>query len=384
MKTLSHFCLAFALAPLLGAAAPVEFGSPGFAPTRMDEQGRLVEDWGTFGFKLSGPGITAAAPSVTSTKLDGVVPAACAKWNLGAAEATVTAFRAPIWPAGLDVYTLLVQNKAAQEASVLLALEIPDGVKAGAKTLSLGGRTVVAMPEMPKVDPITRDWGWDDDAVPLPGWAKPAKACDPAFRNIRAGMSGVPIRYRFKVEPNATYNVALGFCESHWSQSGQRPMLCQVEGAALLEVDPLARWGQHQPGAVLFAGRDTNGDGSLEVLVLPKHGAPDVNPILNAIWLFPPGPELNLEQVVAGKLNGAAKHFVDVGGARDQSLHSTSKVEFPVKLAAGAQHEMTFFVAPAGASAPMPDRTAWTLEKLRRAAMEVSRTSPKNDQASAR
>ena len=46
-------------------------------------------------------------------------------------------------------------------------------------------------------------------------------------------MGGVPILYHFKVEPKAEVNVVLGFCESHWAQSGQRPVICQVEGAAV-------------------------------------------------------------------------------------------------------------------------------------------------------
>ena len=153
-----------------------------------------------------------------------------------------------------------------------------------------------------------------------PGGPTPAVECDPAFRNIRAGIGGVPILYRFKVDPKAKANVVLGFCESHWAQAGQRPVICQVEGAPPQEVDPVARWGQHQPGALLFAASDANGDGMLEVAVLPKPGAADQNPILNAIWLFPAETLPNLDQVIAGKLNAVASRYVQVGGANDQSL----------------------------------------------------------------
>jgi hypothetical protein len=235
---------------------------------------------------------------------------------------------------------------------------------------------VVALPGQPRMEPITHDWGWNDDAVPLPGWAKPAKACDPAFQNIRAGMGGVPINYRIKVEPKSACNVVLGFCESHWNQSGQRPMVCKVEGVATQEVDPIARWGQHQPGVVLFTAKDANGDGFIDVAVLPKLGAPDQNPILNAIWLFPAGAGLNLDQVLAGKLNAVATRYVDVGGPGDQALLATSRVEYSIKLPASGKQELTFLVACRGASAPVPDRTAWTSEKLRRAAVEVGRSAP--------
>ena len=207
----------------------------------------------------------------------------------------------------------------------------------------------------------------------LPGWAKPAVECDPAFRNIRAGMGGVPIEYRFKVDSKESFNLVLGWCESHWSQSGQRPVLCEIEGAAAQEVDPVARWGQHQPGAILFAAKDANGDGFLDVAIRPKRGAPDLNPILNAIWLFPSGPALNLERVVRGQVSAEALRCVDVGGEKDQSLEGGGEVEYAVTLPPNGRQELIFLVACPGGSAPLPNQTGWTTDKLRRAAVEVWR-----------
>ena len=48
-----------AVLPWLCAAAalgeqPVAFHSPGFPPSHVDQQGRLVEDWGTLGVELAG------------------------------------------------------------------------------------------------------------------------------------------------------------------------------------------------------------------------------------------------------------------------------------------------------------------------------------------
>lgn len=354
-------------------AADLQFTSPGFTPTRMDERGRLLEDWGAFGVRFTGSGVKEATPVLSAHELGGSVPAVRAEWDLGVANASVTAFRAPVWPAGLDVYTVKLQATAGGEANLVLSLDVPGTVRPGAKTLSAGGRAVVTLPGTPKMDPVLRDWGWLDDASPLPGWARPAKECDPAFKNIRAGMGGVPISYRFKVEPRSSRNVVLGFCESHWNQSGQRPVVCEVEGSAQQEVDPLARWGQHPPGAISFMAKDANGDGFLDVAVLPKIGAPDLNPILNVIWLFPPGAGLNLDQVIAGKFNSLATRYVDVGGEEDQSLEATSKIEYAVNLPAGGQSKMTFYVACAGGAVPQPDRTAWTVEKLRQAASDVWR-----------
>ena len=354
--------------------AEVTFTSPGLAPTRMDDQGCLVEDWGSITVKVAGAGLPATAPAtVQSIKLNGLIPAAQAQARYGAVALTLTAFRAPVWPAGLDVLTVRLAETAGQETPVQLSLTLPETVRLGLKTVTLGGRAVLGLPAGTSVSQTIRDWGWADDAVALPGWAKPAVDCDPAFKNIRAGMDGVPILYHFKVDPKAKLNVVLGFCESHWSQAGQRPVICQVEGAPPQEVDPLARWGQHQPGAVVFAASDANGDGTLDVSVLPKPGAPDQNPILNAIWLFPAGASPNLEQVVAGKLNAVAQRYVAVGGDNDQSLYAGGRVEYALKLPAHATQELTFLVACPGSSVPPPDQTTWTPEKLRQSAASVWR-----------
>lgn len=370
-------CRWSALGALFFAAqlcAEVTFTSPGLPPSRMDDQGRLVEDWGTLAVKVAGDGLAATGPAtVQSIKLDGVIPAAQAESRCGRVALTVTAYRAPVWPEGLDVLTVRLAETAGQETPLQLSLVLPANVRLGLQTATLGGRTVLGLPAGTKVSQAMRDWGWADDAVAIAGWAKPAVDCDPAFKNIRAGMGGVPIRYHFKVEPKTQVEVVLGFCESHWAQAGQRPVVCSVEGAPLQEVDPLARWGQHRPGAIVLAGSDANGDGTLDVSVLPKPGAPDQNPILNAIWLFPGGASPNLEQVIAGRLNAVASRYVAVGGGNDQSLYAGGRVEYALKLPANATQELTFLVACPGSSVTPPDQTTWTPEKLRQSAAAVWR-----------
>jgi hypothetical protein len=366
--------LLLGLAPLPATAAEVTLDSPGLPPSRMDDQGRLVEDWGAIGIRLTGEGLPEAqAVAVKAVKLGNQIPAAEARQQQGPIHSTTTAFRAPVWPGGLDVLGLVLEETSGREVTCKLALDLPPTVRVGAKTVVQGGRVVVGLPAAAQVSQETRDWGYFDDAVSLPGWARPEAACDPGFRNIRAGMGGVPIEYRFKVEPKTGGNVALGFCESHWSASGQRPVVCQVEGAAPQEVDPLARWGQHQPGALLFTAQDANGDGFLDVAVLPKAGAPDLNPILNVIWVFPPGPPPNLDRVISGQMNTQALRYVDVGGEKDQSLHAGGRVEYTLTVPAKGRQELTFLVACPGGSVPLPHQTAWTSDRLRRAAAEVWR-----------
>jgi hypothetical protein len=354
------------------AQQEVSFHSPGLPPTRMDAEGRLLEDWGALQIILLGEDIPATGETrVEAFILEDLIPAARARMERGPVTLTLTAFRGPAWPGGVDVVTARVEETAGVERTVTLRVGLSAGARVGARTVALGGRTILTLPAEFSARRQEREWGYHDDAIAMPGWARPEGECDPAFRSIRAGMGGVPILYCFTIAPKSEANVVLGLCESHWAQPGQRPIICMVEGAPKQDVDPLARWGQHRPGALLFSGRDENGDGKLEVSVLPSPAAPDQNPILNVIWVFPAGPPLNLEQVIAGRLNALALYYVDVGGEKDQSLYRDGALEIPVKLRARGAQEITLFVACPGGAALLPDRTTWTAESLRRAARAV-------------
>jgi hypothetical protein len=365
--TLGLVCLA---KPASGAE--VQFTSPGFAPSKMDPQGRLLEDWGALDLKISG-GELADTAEVKAVKLDEVIQAAQSSANYSGVRVTRTAYRAPVWPAGLDVFTLRLVETEGREQSVQVSLALPESARVGSRIVSIGNRAVVALPANARASQTRRDWGYDDDATAMVGWGRPAVECDAAFRNIRAGMGGVPIHYRFKVEPKVALTVVLGFCESHWETSGQRPMTCVVEGASPQPLDCISKWGQHRPGALQFAARDQDGDGELTITVLPAPGAPDQNPILSAIWIFPAGQTVDATQVMRGRLNAQAVHLVDVGGANDQSLHAGGQAEYTIKLLANGTQEMTFLVACAGGSVPMLESTAWTPEKLRKSAAQVWR-----------
>ena len=365
--------LGMATIALAGDSQTVNFHSPGFPPSHMDAAARLVADWGTLGVKLTGPGVKDATPVVKAIKLDGVIPAARAVAKRGAVSLTLTAYRSPVWPSGLDVLTACVEETQGRPAKVTLALDLPAKVRVGLNTVKLGSRVVVALPSRESTGVAPREWGYWDEGSALPGWAKPQGVCDPSFRNIRAGMGGVALVYRFSVPRKSAVNVVLGFCESHWAEAGRRPLLCTVEGAPRQQVDPIAKWGRHQPGALLFAARDENGDGKLDVTVRAARDAKDKNPILNAIWLFPAGRAPDLKQVISGRLNSAATRQVDVGGPGDQSLYPAGNVEYHLSLPARGAQDLTFLVACQNTSAPLPDKTAWTTATLRRAAIEVWR-----------
>jgi hypothetical protein len=189
-------------------------------------------------------------------------------------------------------------------------------------------------------------------------------------------MGGVPIVYRFAVPAGSQATVVLGVCESHWQAAGQRPLRCRVEGAEDQTVDPVAKWGVHQPGLLSFAARDADQDGKLTVTVRPAPHAPDQNPILNAIWIFGAGETPDLAKVLAGQLSDAAQYYVDVGGTPDQSIYPPGKMEFPLHLAAHGTQELMFLVACPGASAPVPGQSDWNARTLIRAARDVWRDWP--------
>ena len=79
------------------AAEPIPIHSPGFPPSTLDAEGRLVEDWGSVGVTLSGEGVADGPTALQAVKLDEVVPAAQATAARGAVRLIRTVFRAPLF-----------------------------------------------------------------------------------------------------------------------------------------------------------------------------------------------------------------------------------------------------------------------------------------------
>ncbi len=128
------------------------------------------------------------------------------------------------------------------------------------------------------------------------------------------------------------------------------------------------------PGVVLFNARDASGDGCIELTVAPHPHASDRNPILNVIWLFEPGVQIEERALIAGRLNEQAERYVDVGGSNDQMLYKPGPVKYVLKLEPGAQRQLLFLLASPGCQ-QVPDlsRSAWDKHTLRKAAAEVWR-----------
>ena len=352
-------------------AETVGLSSPGLPPSQFHANGVLAEDWGTLTVTLTGDGLAPGEQRLEAVALENVVPAARWSADFGQIRLQVTAYKAPVYPQGMDVLEVQLEETGGEPRSVTLNLQPSAQLGVGLSTARLGNRVVLSIPVETQRFLETRDWGYVIDTTPMPGWAKPEGDCDPGFANIRAGMGGIPIRYRFRVEKGGKVQVVLGLCESFYGQAGIRPLLCEVEGARPLLVDPVARWGQHKPGALLFTASDDDADGWVTITIRPVPGARDRNPILNVVWVFPTNVRLNLNKVISGALNDQARYYVDVGGKKDQPLLLTEGLRFPLELAAGEKRTLTFYVACAGGQAVVPELTAWTPESLFRAAREV-------------
>ncbi len=80
------------------AAEPISIHSPGFSPSALDAEGRLVEDWGAVAATLSGEGVAEGPTTLEAVKLDDLVPAARATATRGSVRLIRTAFRAPPFP----------------------------------------------------------------------------------------------------------------------------------------------------------------------------------------------------------------------------------------------------------------------------------------------
>ena len=360
--------LTVAVLPISGEENSAKIWSPGTPPTEVDAEGGLHEPWGVLSLKLN------PSTSTEQTYTEQPVPTVITNKKAGPITLTETVYRAPAWPEAVNVIQAVVTNNGAEPQTATLEVVLPEKMSLGEHLGAVGSRVAVALPV--DVEPIREELGWGctGGVAKLPGWAKPSSVCDPAFKNISAGMGGVPIKYKFSVEPGANRTVVLGFCESHWAIPGKRPVVINVEGSPTKSIDPLVLWGQHVPGALTFNASDVNGDGKIDVSIEPHPQASDKNPILNVIWMFSPSTAIVVDSVIAGKLNDKAEHYVDVGGEQDQMLYKGDSLTYQLSLEPGASQSLLFLAAtPAGGNVPDPVTMAWTEDSLRKAAEDVMR-----------
>jgi hypothetical protein len=143
-------------------------------------------------------------------------------------------------------------------------------------------------------------------------WAQPPADADPAFRNVAIGWAQ-PVKYRVQAAPGLRFTVVFGFCEGHHQKPGQRILDLQVEGKTRRTVDLVAEKGRNVPALFDFEAHDENGDGWIDLSVSAAAGAPDVNTILNVLWVFPEAGAPALEELWRGQSSRRPLARVDCG-----------------------------------------------------------------------
>lgn len=367
-------CVSIVLFVVLGttlALADVELGSPGFPPSTVADDGSVVEPWGAVRLEVIEP---EGAQVIDHRAESGPMPMAVTCLKAGPVTLTQSAYRSPIWPSGVDVLEAMLFNSAETPTRVQLEMAIPERMELGESIGSIDGRPSLALPASLQPVREEREWGCVGGVSALPGWAKPKVECDPGFRNISAGMGGVPITYRFAVEPGAKRTLVLGFCESYHPSAGIRPVVAVVEGTDKRPIDPVDSWGQHVPGVLRFDATDADRDGRLQVTVAPHPEASDRNTILNVIWVFGPDLPLDQDDLIAGRLSGQAERYVDVGGENDQGLYKPGNLKYVFQLQPKEEREFFFLIAsPDCRAVPDPSAGLWDTTSLRKAAADVWR-----------
>lgn len=146
-----------------------------------------------------------------------------------------------------------------------------------------------------------------DSRVIDSNWSNPSIPCDRAFQSIALGKKAVSgegvIEFNIKVSAGSFHKLALGFCEGKWGRADQRPMILNVEGAQVREIDPARDFGKNTPGVYLIRAKDLNHDGILRVSLTNAPGAKDRNVFINGIWMFKDAQNPSIKKIILGEEN---------------------------------------------------------------------------------
>ncbi|MBU0638331.1 MAG: hypothetical protein KKB50_05655, partial [Planctomycetes bacterium] len=126
MNTARLFLAAGAVALLLTPGLVGEerlLSSPGFSASRVADDGTVHEEWGTFGLRLCKPDGAEPGGGGYSAR---PVPVALTSCAAGQVTLTQTAYRAPIWPSGVDVVLAQVTNRSDAATPIGLEVSLPE------------------------------------------------------------------------------------------------------------------------------------------------------------------------------------------------------------------------------------------------------------------
>ncbi len=145
-----HARMAFGSAPLIiwvlglawHSAQAVEIRSPGFPPTGVGPDGSLAEPWGHIALRLSLP----PNAETTQRQQDEPMPAAVTVSAAGDLELRQLAYRAPVWPEGVDVIEATAVNRGKDPTVMEIELSVPEKMAIGDTFGIIEGRPALALP----------------------------------------------------------------------------------------------------------------------------------------------------------------------------------------------------------------------------------------------
>ncbi|MBX7257665.1 MAG: hypothetical protein K1Y02_14995 [Candidatus Hydrogenedentes bacterium] len=202
--------------------------------------------------------------------------------------------------ARIPILTTFMRNES-------LALELCAFAVAGNAAQSLAAPT----PESVKTS-LARGFEVAGDHRPRSAWAQPNSDAEPAFKDVYMRMNH-PLRYRFAAQPDRTFWVVFGFCEGALTEEGQRVLDLKIEGRTIETVDTVKKVGKNSPFVVCTEATEANRDGFIDVEVAAAPSAKEINPILNALWVFEKKPDE--ASVIAGAVTRDAYAYLPCGDA---------------------------------------------------------------------
>lgn len=136
----------------------------------------------------------------------------------------------------------------------------------------------------------------DDDEIKR-NFAHPSAVTDPELKNAALHEGGSIVCQA----SGQALRIAFILCEGQYDQPGQRLLTLHAEGAAPRSVDTVKDIGKNKAAAFWFDARDANGDGKIELSVAPAEQSVDKTAILNGLWVFPAGAQVDDKALLAGR-----------------------------------------------------------------------------------
>ncbi len=155
------------------------------------------------------------------------------------------------------------------------------------------------------------------------GWASPPTPCESAFRDGAVGRKE-SVHYRFRAEKNQTYTIVCGFREGSNDKPGDRLLDIEINAKNRRRLDLAKEFGRNVPVLIPLEARDENGDGLIDLAIVPDNDCPDPVSLLNVLWVFKGRPSLDLDELRQGRSSVPPLAHVAGGNDPNRQLLSPS------------------------------------------------------------